>query len=180
MQNPAWILNACLSVAGLLCGSAAAPQNTPSDVPESLRVPVGAKPVREVHATGVQIYTCVANKENPTRFEWVFTAPEARLRDRTGALVGRHYAGPTWEGTDGSKAVGEVIAKEAAPDPHAIPWLLLRVTASGTGIFSHTTYVQRMHTSDGKAPANGCSSTQSEQTLRVPYQADYVFYASAP
>ena len=48
--------------------------------------------------------------------EWVFVAPEARLVDANGMLVGHHYAGPTWEAGDGSKVVGTVKAKVDSPD----------------------------------------------------------------
>jgi hypothetical protein len=43
----------------------------------------------------------------PTRFEWVFKAPEARLIDLTDKNIGKHYTGPTWESNDGSKVIEE-------------------------------------------------------------------------
>lgn len=52
------------------------------------------------------------------------------------ATIGKHYAGPTWEGKDGSKVVGEVNARDNGPDPNAIPWPLLSAKSkSGTGAY---------------------------------------------
>jgi hypothetical protein len=79
----------------------------------------------EAQATDVQIYECNASKTDPTRFEWVFKAPEADLFDSVGRKIGKHYAGPTWESNDGSKVQGEVKARDDGPDANAIPWLLL-------------------------------------------------------
>ena len=88
-------------------------------VPENLRTPATEVLSLETEATGVQIYECNASKDQPTRFEWVFRAPEADLFDRAGNNIGKHYAGPTWESNDGSKVVGEVKAQIAGPDSGA-------------------------------------------------------------
>jgi hypothetical protein len=68
-------------------------------------------------ASGVQIYDCSASKADPSKFEWVFRAPEADLFDGTGKKIGKHYAGPTWESNDGSKVIGEVKARDDGPMP---------------------------------------------------------------
>jgi hypothetical protein len=148
-------------------------------VPEPLRVPASQILIQQVHATGVQIYECTASKDNPVRFEWTLKAPEAELRDEANRIFGRHYAGPTWEALDGSRVVGEVRARDAGSDPNAIPWLLLNATStSGHGVLSNTKSIQRISTSGGKAPAGGCNDTLLGKELRVPYQADYYFYAA--
>jgi hypothetical protein len=41
------------------------------------------------------------------------------LRSRSGRILAKHYAGPTWEASDGSKVVGEVAAKSPAPQAHS-------------------------------------------------------------
>src|SRR5580692_5973514 len=64
-----------------------------------------------------------------------------------------------------------------APVAAAIPWLLLRAkSTSGTGIFSAIASIQRLQTSGGSPPANGCDSSQSGKESRVPYTAVYRFY----
>jgi hypothetical protein len=125
----------------------------------------------------VQIYECQATKDDPSKFDWVFTAPEAQLFDHSGKLIIKHYAGPTWEATDGSAVVGEVTAKDNGPDAMAIPWLLLRVkSTSGHGVLSRVQFVQRINTLGGKAPAGGCSQLLLGSPVRMQYTADYLFY----
>src|SRR6058998_3414899 len=80
------------------------------DVPPELMVLSDSVAVLEVFAEGVQIYVCQANATNANLLEWTFRAPEATLMNEDGEVVGRHYAGPTWEGNDGSKVIGEARA----------------------------------------------------------------------
>jgi hypothetical protein len=144
---------------------------------EALRVPPDQVLIHKVQAVGVQIYACQESKDEPREFRWTFQAPEAELLDQSGNVVGRHYAGPTWEGYDGSKVVGQVVAKASPAEANAIPWLLLSVTsASDRGFFSHTTSIQRINTSGGNAPADGCGEALTGKELRVPYKAEYLFY----
>jgi hypothetical protein len=132
-------------------------------------------------ATGVQIYECRAGKDDRTHYEWSFKAPEADLFDAKGEKLGRHYAGPTWEASDGSKVVGEVKGRCPASDANAIPWLLLNAKQhEGNGIFSHVTSIQRVETAGGKAPAGGCDQSSLGNEVRVPYTAVYYFYISQP
>ena len=56
---------------------------------------------RVVSATGVQIYTCTRNPAGATG--WILKGPDAQLFDPQNRPVGKHYAGPTWEGLDGGK-----------------------------------------------------------------------------
>ena len=59
----------------------------------------------------------------------------------------------------------------------AIQWLLLMATSNtGTGVFSDVTFVQRLNTAGGPAPATGCDSTTTGTDVRIPYSADYYFF----
>ncbi len=146
-------------------------------IPDGLQPPVGQVLALAARGTGVQIYQCKAAKEDPAQFAWTLKAPEADLKDLSGKSVGKHYAGPTWEASDGSKVIGEVVAKRDAPDPAAIPWLLLRAkSTSGSGLFSAIASIQRLQTSGGGTPAQKCDSSQSGKESRVPYSAVYRFY----
>ena len=59
----------------------------------------------------------------------------------------------------------------------AIPWLLLRASSTtGTGVFTNVTYVQRLNTTGGVAPATGCGASTSGTDTSVAYTADYYFY----
>jgi hypothetical protein len=148
-------------------------------VPAPLRPPLSEHLVLAAHAEGVQIYQCTAGADGS--WQWTLLAPEATLRDKDGARVAQHSAGPSWTHKDGSAITGKVVAKSAAPDPDSIPWLLLTVTLrSGTGAFEHVTSVQRVHTHGGQAPpAADCVAAKSAARVSVPYQADYRFYAPA-
>jgi hypothetical protein len=56
----------------------------------------------------------------------------------------------------------------------AIPELLLQATNTrGDGVFGHVSFLQRLATRGGVAPAGPCAENQ---TVGVPYQADYRFY----
>ncbi len=147
------------------------------EVPNILAVPAGQTLLLEAMATGVQIYECKMQSDNPSKFEWVFKAPEADLYDSTGNTVAHHYAGPTWEAYDGSKVVGEVKTKYPGPDAKAIPWLLLNAKSnSGKGILAQAASIQRLDTRGGQAPAEVCNQALLGKKSRVPYTAVYKFY----
>jgi hypothetical protein len=170
-----------VSIVVLLVGFSTVKAGTMPDVPESLKVPATQVLSLETQAVGVQIYECKASKDDPTRFEWVFKAPEAELFDSAGKKIGRHYAGPTWESNDGSKVVGEVRARDNGPDPKSIPWLLLSAkSTSGSGVFSRTLSIQRLNTTGGKEPVDDCSQAQVGKQARVTYKAKYYFYSAKP
>jgi hypothetical protein len=165
-----------------LLGCAHAPAQTSNDIPESLRVPATAVLKQQLRATGVQIYRCIADKNDPSHYAWVLKAPEAELFDGAGHSVGKHYAGPTWEAKDGSRVTGQVSARVDSPDPKSVAWLLLgagSVSAAipGGGLFAGVRYVQRLHTQGGSAPQEGCNQLFADREVRVPYSADYWFYA---
>lgn len=169
----------CFFTVVIITGCAVSIVGGTSDTPGPLRAPSDQTLIRKVQATGVQIYECTSSSHDPERFEWKFKAPEAVLRDSAGQTFGRHYAGPTWEADDGSKVVGEVKARDDGPDPNAIPWLLLSARAtSGQGALSRTQSIQRLHTAGGQAPAGGCDQRVVGEEVRVPYKADYYFYAA--
>jgi hypothetical protein len=170
---------AIASFAALLAGCATLKAGAIPMVPDSLKVPPTQTLSLETRATGVQIYDCKPNKDDPTRFEWVFRAPEADLFDPAGQKIGKHYAGPTWESNDGSKVVGEVKARDDGPDVNAIPWLLLSAkSTSGVGVLGQTVSIQRVQTVGGTAPVEGCSQAQTGKEIRVPYKATYYFYVA--
>lgn len=150
---------------------------TPPKVSANLEPPNDEEPFMEAQATGVQIYECVAKSGASGSYEWVFRAPEASLADRTGRNLGKHYAGPTWEGTDGSRVLGEVKARDPGPDASAIPWLLLGAKSTfGNGVMTKTRSIQRVATHGGITPAEACSASNANQFARVPYTATYYFY----
>jgi Protein of unknown function (DUF3455) len=144
-------------------------------VPPQLQPPANEQLLLQVHAKGDQVYTC---KSELTEFIWTLKAPDAQLSYKDGKPFGRHFAGPSWEATDGSRVKGEPVAIAPSPDANSIPWLLVNVVShDGNGVLSRATSIQRLNTKGGKAPASGCDASHVGQELRVPYSADYLFYA---
>ena len=89
--------------------------------PEAVRAPAGQELSLVLHAKGVQVYKCA---QDGATFAWKFKGPIADLADDAGKPMGRHYGGPTWETTDGSKVVAKVSGKADAANPGAVPLLL--------------------------------------------------------
>jgi hypothetical protein len=144
-------------------------------VPQQLQPPTGEQLLLQVHAKGDQIYTC---KGDAAQFLWTLKAPDAQLFDKDSKPFGKHFAGPSWEANDGSRVTGKAVANAPSPDSDSIAWLLVRIlTHEGSGILSRATSIQRLNTKGGKAPATGCDASHAGQELRVPYSADYRFYA---
>jgi Protein of unknown function (DUF3455) len=151
-------------------------------VPANLAVPSGNKLFYHVFAKGTQIYRCTRDKSDSNHFSWTFIAPAADLYTHAKYThsAGKHYAGPTWESTDGSKVVGVKLQQADAPDPNAIPWLLLHsASTTGTGIFIKVTFIQRLNTTGGKAPSASADKAHLGQEVQVPYTAEYLFYRAS-
>ena len=148
-------------------------------VPDKLKPGANESLAMIVPAKGVQIYECRAGKDQAGAYEWVFVAPEADLFDAQGNRIGRHYAGPHWESTDGSKILGTAKERADAPAAGAIPWLLLSAKSVGpAGSFSKVTSIQRVNTVGGVAPRSGCSQARAATSARIDYTADYYFFAA--
>lgn len=123
-----------------------------------------------LHAQGVQIYECKA--VGGGALAWKFREPLATLihDDKT---MGRHFAGPGWELTDGSGVTGKVEARAAGKTAHDVAWLRLDVVRhTGSGVLSDVTAVQRINTHGGVFSG---SCDQAGAVHLEPYSADYVF-----
>ena len=130
--------------------------------------------IAELSAQGVQVYQCTAGA-------WVFLEPAASLSGKTTGKnrtyqTAVHFRGPSWESTlDGSLVTATAVG--SAPVPGSISLLLLKAaTNRGDGIFGKVTYIQRLNTAGGLAPAGACTDGK---TVGVPYTAKYRFFAAA-
>lgn len=175
VSHRSWLLIGSLfAISSVISGREYVP---PPKVPKILRVPAGQTVSLKALGKGVQIYSCKAIPGNPGKFEWSFKAPEADLTNEHGDRIVKHYTGPTWEANDRSKVVGEKKADAPAPRSGAVPWLLLKAkTNEGTGTFARVTYIQRVDTEGGVAPAAGCDQAHVTTDIRVDYTANYYFY----
>ena len=144
-------------------------------IPKQIKVPEGYSPILTVHAQGAQIYQCALKQGEYT---WETLAPDAKLFDDEGKIVGNHTAGPVWEYKEGSRVVGRVVNKvDKAPDT-AISWLLVEVVShQGDGLFSGVDFINRINTHGGLPPTSGCNANHLGGEKRVAYTADYIFYA---
>jgi FtsP/CotA-like multicopper oxidase with cupredoxin domain len=159
-----------VAVAAALAFSAGAQQ-----VPQQLQPAANEQLLLQLHAKGDQVYTC---KSDAAQFTWTLKAPDAQLFDKDGKSFGKHFAGPSWEANDGSRVTGKPVANAPSPDANSIPWLLVNVVShDGSGVLSRVTTIQRLNTKGGKVPASVCDASHLGQELRVPYFADYLFYA---
>jgi hypothetical protein len=152
--------------------SPAGPLTAPGALPANLAAPGDARLFLRLRAEGTQIYRC---QKNPAG-AWAFTlkAPDARLISDGCTEVGRHVAGPTWALTDGSAVVGKKLAE--APRAGTIPWLLLSGTPSGSGGMTEARFIQRVNTTGGTAPVEGCDEASAGREVAIPYTATYLYY----
>ncbi len=181
MRNQLMAIIIQVPLVGLLAGGAASSAVKTDDIPAPLRVPTNSVLTLRAHAAGVQIYQCRADKDDAARIAWFLKEPEADLFDHSGNKIGKHYAGPTWEATNGSKVTGEVVARANSPDPNAVAWLLLSAkSTSGNGVFGRVRFIQRLRTVGGNAPSDGCNQASAGAEVRVAYSAEYWFYADKP
>lgn len=151
------------------------------EVPAEL-APADSALLFELGARGAQIYACEASPDDAAAFAWTLAGPDAELLNARGEVVGSHFAGPTWQGLDGSAVIAKVAARADAPASDAVPWLLLEATEhDASGAFSTVTHIQRIDTVGGVAPAMGCDEAHEGEDVRVPYEATYAFfYPAAP
>jgi hypothetical protein len=138
-------------------------------VPDAIAEP-GETIVLIVHAEGAQVYECKAGADG--KLAWAFREPIATLL-ADGRTVGRHYAGPNWEYSDGSALVGKATASVPGTTANDIPWLRLEVISRrGSGLLTGATTVQRINTLGGKLDGT-CDKAGSFRS--APYSADYIF-----
>jgi hypothetical protein len=153
----------------LLSGSLVSAPAAETPLPDAIAAP-GETIVLTVRAEGAQVYECKAGADGKSA--WAFREPIATLLV-DGKTVGRHYAGPNWEHSDGSAVVGKAIGNAPGATPNDLPWLKLEVTSRrGSGILTGVTTVQRINTQGGKLEG-ACDKAGALRS--APYSADYVF-----
>lgn len=166
-------LTATALVAFGIVANAFATDNRAPEVPTDIKVEAGNRVHFHAYAVGYQVY--VATETSPGVLKWLLKAPDAVLFDNDGNVVGIHYGGPTWETQSGS-FVKAARVNGVTVDPTAIPWLLLKATITGgPGVLDGTTFIHRVNTVGGLAPASAAGSQVGDE-LRIPYTAEYYFY----
>jgi Protein of unknown function (DUF3455) len=175
---------------------------TPPPVPAAIQLPVESQAFLLGRGVGTQNYICLPSR-SLGRVVWTLFTPQATLFDDEGGQLTTHFFSPnpsevspspfeaglvraTWQDSrDTSTVWGRV--RESSVDaafvtPGAIPWLLVEVTGkqagpTGGNALSATTFIHRVNTVAGAAPATGCDlPTDLGNKAFVPYAADYIFY----
>jgi hypothetical protein len=141
-----------------------------AELPDAIAAP-GEALVATAQAVGAQVYEC--KFDTAANLIWHFREPIATL-SIAGSTVGRHYAGPVWELTDGSAVSARVSGDAPGASSRDIRLLKLAVVAQrGEGQLASVTTIQRINTKGGVAEG-ACDSDGA--LLSVPYTADYAFY----
>jgi hypothetical protein len=127
--------------------------------------------VATIHAEGAQVYECKADAAG--QLAWKFREPVATLMI-DGKTVGRHFAGPSWELTDGSLVTGMVSGSAPGATVADIPHLRLEIASQrGAGQLSRVTTIHRLNTRGGLVQG---ACDKAGAFLNAPYSADYLFY----
>jgi hypothetical protein len=145
------------------------------DVPAAIAVPDGNKLDSIFKAKGVQIYGC-------TDAKWALIEPAATLSGITLKPVKKvsaiHFRGPSWQSdSDGTLVEGMSPVSAPSATPNSIAQLLVTARSTrGEGTFGGVTFIQRLATVGGVAPATACTA---DQTVSVRYTAVYRFFKTA-
>jgi len=203
------LTTACAAIVGLLLGQpvrAAHDEDVrPPRVPALLQVEDGNVVFFVGHGVGTQNYVCAPSATSITGFAFSLFTPQATLLDRDGDQLTTHFFSPnrdprvgppeagtiraTWEDSRDTSMVWGSIAQQSSDAefvrPDSIAWLLVKKAGAAPGPnggdrLTKTTFIQRVNTVGGLAPASGCSTFgDAGRKAFVPYAADYFFYRKA-
>lgn len=172
-----------VSLACLLAACASGTGSMPAKVfdqsalPVAVQVPAGHAVAMETVGSGSITYECRPKASMADQYEWVFVGPDAQLMNRSGQAVGKYFGPPaTWQSIDGSKVTATQIAVAPAQSG-SIPLQLVKANpAMGEGSMKGVSYIQRVATQGGVAPARACDAASVRSKDIVKYQADYIFW----
>jgi hypothetical protein len=145
------------------------------------------------HGVGTQNYVCLPTADGAVA--WSLFTPEATLfSDEAGQLTTHFFSispksnviRATWESSKDSSMVWAKAIEQSLDEnfvkPGAVAWVKLqedgtKAGPTGGGKLTVTTFIQRVNTVGGAAPATGCDQPpQIGSKAFVPYTADYIFY----
>ena len=172
---------------------------TPPPVPTDIQVEAPNQPFLVGRGVGTQNYECQPVKSPGLgRVDWVLFTPQATLFGDLQEQLTTHFFSPnpfeggtvraTWQDSRDTSTVWGAVVKSSSDrnfvKAGAIAWLLIDVAnvgaqdgPTGGATLSKTTFIQRVNTEGGVAPATGCEqATDIGKKTFVPYTADYIFY----
>lgn len=170
---------------------------SPPIVPDGLNVEDGNEVFLLGRGVGTQNYVCAPcdpTKANcPLGVAFTLFTPQATLFNDQGEQLITHFSSPnpveggtvrvTWQDSRDTSSVWAKLVKAVMVRDDSIAWVLLNVKDTGTQAgptgdrMTKTTFIQRVNTVGGLAPAVGCLSTADlGHQAFIPYTADYFFY----
>jgi len=169
-----------VAAAIMLSACAGAPMFSQQSLPAAVQVPAGHSVAMETVGAGDITYECKVKKDTADQFEWTFIGPDVVLSDRGGKAVGKYFGPPaTWQNNDGSKVTATQVAVAPAGAGNIPSQLVKANPAVGSGAMSGVSYIQRVATKGGVAPAAACAAANAGSKQKVQYQADYIFWKAA-
>ena len=189
MKNYLTVLGMAFTFA--LPPSAHAQSVTPPPVPADIQVDASSEAFLLGRGVGTQNYVCQPST-SLGRVAWTLFTPQATLFSDLDEQLTTHFFSPnpveggivrvTWEDSRDTSIVWGLVIGSAVVTPDAIPWLLVQkagtqVGPTGGATLSQTTFIQRVNTTGGLAPATGCDQLKDVGRKRfVPYTANYFFF----
>lgn len=171
-----------IGASAVLLGACAAMPGAPAPfsqaaLPAAVQVPAGHRVALETVGVGEVTYECREKTGMAGQHEWVFVGPSAALMDRAGRTIGRYFGPPaTWAAQDGSAFTGAQVAVAPAGAGNLPLQLVKANPATGNGMLTGITHVQRVATQGGVAPSRACDAGAKGQREIVKYQADYILW----
>jgi hypothetical protein len=169
-------IHAAAAALGLAAVPALAAVTEPAGVARNLRAGADEEPAFMLSANGANVFQCNARIGEPGAYAWSFVAPDATLLEGTRA-AGSHRAPGQFESDSDRSSVSGVLQATQPGGRDNLPWARMRAVPAGdSGMFAGVTTIQRVNTSGGVAPADGCAAASVGNEARVNFTADYYFY----
>ncbi|MBA3595534.1 MAG: DUF3455 domain-containing protein [Polaromonas sp.] len=145
-------------------------------LPGDIRVPAGHQAVLEARGIGQLQYECQATNRSPWQYAWLPLDRSIELRDSFNNTITLARSARSWVHRDGSElAVREFV--EVDNGIVNLPLQRARVEPSSLpGTLNNISYIQRVRTLGGLPSIRNCSAAELGMRVRVPYEADYVFW----
>jgi hypothetical protein len=150
--------------------------DTSGTLPELMHVPAGNYVAWRAPAQGFITYACRLSKVGESKLTWTIVGENATLGGRTDLQA--VYASPpnSWRAQDGSSLTGLEVVRAHVGSARLYDQLVLANPAPEAGILSGVTYIQRIVSSGGAAPASRCDESSAGDKTVVQYHAEYVFW----
>ena len=147
-------------------------------LPEAVRVPAGHMQSMHTTGSGEITYECREKKAGGGH-EWAFVAPGGHADKPPGQGGRQVLRRPHLGGQRRLQGHRQAAGGEPGSGWQHPPAAGAGQPATGEGAMKGVSFIQRLKTVGGVAPALPCGAEQMGQKQVVPYRADYAFYKPA-